>query len=544
MTVATTYATTDNLGLDLYGDNDPADLRDGYNSSMRKIDSAVKSNTDAIVLKADKATTYTKDETNGLLAAKADKTTTSKTLKNTTLFLNNTNLSLGDICETVGFHDAEDGGGATYEIVAKNPAIEDGIVGFNVSDSLTARLITQSLGSVLDVRKLGAKAEPGFDNSSILDKAISIGNIPLYFHSGTFETSKPMTFNDGMRLIVNRGAEIKATTSMPYLIGLNVSETNPHPSWTMNDSISGGGTLNGNHLADTIIALSWSVNTVISHLWIKNFVRNGINTRYMGNSGGNIKIMNVTIQEENPTVGAKTYAIFDHGADNYVDQVDVIDTTVAISSAANSVYSSVHAWVSSPSYVAGSTFAELHGGSMFRNCVMDTLQNGFMRAPDLGPTGNLLVNLIGCQAIWAAEVWGSLTLPVTFFDLNAIDEWVITNFVSWATIPNVTVYASEAGASLTRFNNCIFNLFGPNSIDYSKHIAHLDDAQSIGINSIFNDATQLPDGVTQSIVEVYGHPDAVWQRITAIAPENKQGNVYTRGKISGTWTAWKAISHV
>ena len=60
--MATTYTETDNIGLDLYGDNDPADLRDGYNSSMRKIDSAVKANADAITTKANSTDVYTKTE--------------------------------------------------------------------------------------------------------------------------------------------------------------------------------------------------------------------------------------------------------------------------------------------------------------------------------------------------------------------------------------------------------------------------------------------------------------------------------------------------
>lgn len=31
--MAMIYTKTDNYGLNLYGDNDPADLRDGYNGS-------------------------------------------------------------------------------------------------------------------------------------------------------------------------------------------------------------------------------------------------------------------------------------------------------------------------------------------------------------------------------------------------------------------------------------------------------------------------------------------------------------------------------
>lgn len=40
--MATVYTKTDNYGLNLYGDNDPADLRDGYNGSMRAIDAALE----------------------------------------------------------------------------------------------------------------------------------------------------------------------------------------------------------------------------------------------------------------------------------------------------------------------------------------------------------------------------------------------------------------------------------------------------------------------------------------------------------------------
>ena len=40
--MATVYTKTDNYGLNLYGDNDPADLRDGYNGSMRTIDDTLK----------------------------------------------------------------------------------------------------------------------------------------------------------------------------------------------------------------------------------------------------------------------------------------------------------------------------------------------------------------------------------------------------------------------------------------------------------------------------------------------------------------------
>jgi len=40
--MVTNYTKTDNFSLNLYGDNDPADLRDGYNGSMRTIDDTLE----------------------------------------------------------------------------------------------------------------------------------------------------------------------------------------------------------------------------------------------------------------------------------------------------------------------------------------------------------------------------------------------------------------------------------------------------------------------------------------------------------------------
>lgn len=46
--MATVYTKTDNYGLNLYGDNDPADLRDGYNGSMRTIDTTLEAHLNRI----------------------------------------------------------------------------------------------------------------------------------------------------------------------------------------------------------------------------------------------------------------------------------------------------------------------------------------------------------------------------------------------------------------------------------------------------------------------------------------------------------------
>lgn len=46
--MSTIYDKTDNYSLNLYGDNDPADLRDGYNGSMRTIDTTLETHLNRI----------------------------------------------------------------------------------------------------------------------------------------------------------------------------------------------------------------------------------------------------------------------------------------------------------------------------------------------------------------------------------------------------------------------------------------------------------------------------------------------------------------
>ena len=71
--MSTIYDKTDNYGLNLYGDADPADLRDGYNGSMRTIDETLKNHLDRIdgVSASTTAAIKAQDEK---IALKADKT--------------------------------------------------------------------------------------------------------------------------------------------------------------------------------------------------------------------------------------------------------------------------------------------------------------------------------------------------------------------------------------------------------------------------------------------------------------------------------------
>lgn len=138
--MSTIYSKTDNYGLNLYGNNDPADLRDGYNSSMRKIDSAIKANTDDIALKADSATTYSKSDVDtkfsnlqsalfGFFTRVFDTVADMKAAPF---------LFAGMKCRTLGYYTIGDGGGADYQIV---PGNREEFYYENISDKLSAKCL-------------------------------------------------------------------------------------------------------------------------------------------------------------------------------------------------------------------------------------------------------------------------------------------------------------------------------------------------------------------------------------------------------------------
>lgn len=77
--MATVYTKTDNYGLNLYGDNDPADLRDGYNGSMRTIDTTLETHLNRIEA-VESRETHDEEVAKALLGDNTvDAATTSKT---------------------------------------------------------------------------------------------------------------------------------------------------------------------------------------------------------------------------------------------------------------------------------------------------------------------------------------------------------------------------------------------------------------------------------------------------------------------------------
>lgn len=222
--MSTIYDKTDNYSLNLYGNNDPADLRDGYNDSMRIIDGTLQDHAGRIDTK--------------LAAVACDDTlrgsgTTADPLK-------------------VNLHHAtvnNDTGNTVYPALVKDRGTNEVRgVGFNAGDGLTAydsddvnvgsgiRLsdgvrtsIEDSRARVFDIKAYKAPKDPDDTNAwnRIMGEITDGGTI--YFPSGTyhgsFRVTKPHVSVTGSGIVEDT-------------IHVDVASTNTEPDMTIIDGLT------------------------------------------------------------------------------------------------------------------------------------------------------------------------------------------------------------------------------------------------------------------------------------------------------------------
>lgn len=197
--MSTIYSTTDNYALNLYGDADPADLRDGYNGSMRIIDATMEQHlnrieSDEAVIKALLGDNAVDDATNA--KAKWDKASTDATnavndtewlldnscviFKNVNELKTSTKLTVDSKVATQGFYEANDNGGAMY-LVTDNATPND-ITTFALQNNLFATLINTNN---VHVRQLGAKEN--IDCTDVLQFAVDNFDT-VVVDNGTYKT--------------------------------------------------------------------------------------------------------------------------------------------------------------------------------------------------------------------------------------------------------------------------------------------------------------------------------------------------------------------
>ena len=97
-----------------------------------------------------------------------------------------TKLKVGDMAITLGYYEANDGGGAEYRIINGNYT-DDGGSYHELENNLWAELIFKDMK--VNVKKFGAKGDDSFDNTNIFNNCIDYCNVnkmDLYFPFGKY----------------------------------------------------------------------------------------------------------------------------------------------------------------------------------------------------------------------------------------------------------------------------------------------------------------------------------------------------------------------
>lgn len=213
--MSTVYDKTDNYSLSLYGDNDPADLRDGYNSSMRTIDDTLEKHLNRIE-SMESRETHDEEVTKALLG---DNTVDAATAAKTKWDKAGTDAikAIADAASVAGKAD-------------NNMAILTALGAGTVSD---ATIVRDS--NAMDISKLGCKKDdPNFDNATIINDYVNTTHKSIYipdgdwyikttlrtqdvnvYSDGWVKASNVNDFADGVMVLAQGSTELENSANMP-----------------------------------------------------------------------------------------------------------------------------------------------------------------------------------------------------------------------------------------------------------------------------------------------------------------------------------------
>ena len=213
--MSTIYNKTDNYSLNLYGDNDPADLRDGYNDSMRTIDTTLEQHLNRIE-SMESRETHDEEVTKALLG---DNTVDAATAAKTKW----------DKAGTDAIKAIADAAAATGK-ADNNMAILAALGAGTVSD---ATIVRDS--NAMDISKLGCKKDdPNFDNATIINNYVNTAHKAIYipdgdwyikttlltqdvnvYSDGWVKASNVNNFTDGVMVLAQGSTELENSANMP-----------------------------------------------------------------------------------------------------------------------------------------------------------------------------------------------------------------------------------------------------------------------------------------------------------------------------------------
>lgn len=136
--------------------------------------------------------------------------------------LSDPNLTVGMIVETLGYANANDGGGAKFNIVNSASSNE---FQFKINDTLYASLITD----IFNVLTIGVNRDGKTLNDTFIEQIVNMSNLgyDILFPQGNYLFSKTITFSSSVNYTINGNLIFKdETLSLPFIVFNTVSRTN------------------------------------------------------------------------------------------------------------------------------------------------------------------------------------------------------------------------------------------------------------------------------------------------------------------------------
>lgn len=362
--MSTIYDKTDNYGLNLYGDADPADLRDGYNGSMRIIDETLKNHLDRIE-KAETAETHDAAVLKALLADNTvDAATTAKA---------GWDKAVTDATDAIGKADAN-----TALLAALDSETVDKAKANKAKWDIAA---TVSKAGQSNPIFYGADATGNTPCDDAIAEAIAHSDVGITFTDGVYRIVKPIEipYNTGhpFNVTLSGGAEIVAGAQMDAMLKVGVVDRGGAAA-KEGFKITGGH-FDANYLANTAIFVSKNISqSLVTNIDIKDITGNGIiidanNAQTSSNSIVSGIIINraVTPLQHNETVGVNFI-----GCDNAISDCYICQTQYGIKSGGLFQASNLHLFVDE-SWKDFQTAAIYATEGVFDNVYVDSYKTGF-----------------------------------------------------------------------------------------------------------------------------------------------------------------------
>lgn len=236
--MSTIYDKTDNYSLNLYGDNDPADLRDGYNGSMRIIDSTLETHLNRIE-GVESRETHDEEVVKALLGDNTvDAATTAKNRWDTV-----------DSKISSVMHDETIKGDGTSEAP------------LGIDDETMAKIVS------LDNAVSSNVVLHGIDNTGAETVSDAINNLAethknLYFPAGIYLLDKTVTLTN-VNMTCENNAIFRAVNAMDVMIDFKAPDIDYVTHYNLT-----GGTFDGAKKAETVLKFTSDNKTQISNLYI------------------------------------------------------------------------------------------------------------------------------------------------------------------------------------------------------------------------------------------------------------------------------------